>query len=99
MGLSHTAYCPLHKFSKEQIIPTVKEDFLREGVLQGYVHDEAAAFLGGVSGNAGLFSSAHDVALIHQMLLDKGVCGDRRYLSRATCELFLTMKSKIAVGD
>ena len=94
MGLSHTAYNPLRKFKKEQIIPTVKEDFLRGGMLQGYVHDEAAAFLGGVSGNAGLFSTAHDVALIHQMLLDKGVCGDRRYLSRATCELFMTMKSR-----
>ena len=94
MGLSHTAYNPLHKFKKEQIVPTVKEDFLRGGMLQGYVHDEAAAFMGGVSGNAGLFSTAHDVAAIYQMLLDKGVCGDRRYLSRATCELFMTMKSR-----
>ena len=94
MGLSHTAYRPLRKFNKEQIIPTVKEDFLRGGPLQGFVHDEAAALLGGVSGNAGLFSTAHDVALIYQMLIDKGICGDRRYLSRATCELFLSMKSK-----
>ena len=94
MGLSHTSYNPLRKFEKQQIIPTVKEDFLRGKMLQGYVHDEAAAFLGGVSGNAGLFSTAHDVALIHQMFLDKGVCGDRRYLSRATCELFMTMKSR-----
>ena len=94
MGLTHTAYNPLRKFKKEQIIPTVKEDFLRGNMLQGYVHDEAAAFLGGVSGNAGLFSTAHDVALIYQMLIDKGICGDRRYLSRATCELFLTMKSR-----
>ena len=94
MGLTHTAYNPLQKFKKEQIIPTVKEDFLRGKMLQGYVHDEAAAFLGGVSGNAGLFSTAHDVAMIYQMLLDKGVCGDRRYLSRATCELFMTMKSR-----
>ena len=94
MGLNNTAYNPLKKFNKEDIIPTVKEDFLRGNCLQGYVHDEAAAFLGGVSGNAGLFSTAYDVAKIHQMLLDKGVCGDRRYLSRATCQLFLTMKSR-----
>ena len=94
MGLRYTTYNPLRKFKKEQIIPTVREDFLRGKMLQGYVHDEAAAFLGGVSGNAGLFSTAHDVALIHQMLLDKGICGDRRYLSRATCELFLSMKSR-----
>ena len=94
MGLSHTAYNPLRKFKKEQILPTVKEDFLRGKILQGYVHDEAAAFLGGVSGNAGLFSTAREVAMIYQMLIDKGICGDRRYLSRATCELFLTVKSR-----
>lgn len=67
---------------------------LRGGPLQGFVQDEAAAFMGGVSGNAGLFSTAHDVARIAQMWLDKGICGDRRYLSRATCELFTTLKSR-----
>ncbi len=94
MGLVHTMYNPLKRYSKDEIIPTVKEDFLRKGPVHGYVHDEAAAMLGGVSGNAGLFSTAKEVATIYQMLLDKGVMGDRRYLTRATCELFLTMKSK-----
>ena len=94
MGLVHTMYNPLKRYSKDEIIPTVKEDFLRKGPVHGYVHDEAAAMLGGVSGNSGLFSTAKEVATIYQMLLDKGVMGDRRYLTRATCELFLTMKSK-----
>lgn len=94
MGLTHITYNPLRKFEKSQIVPTVKEDFLRKGPLQGYVHDEAAAFMGGVSGNAGLFAAARDVAQVYQMLLDKGVLGDRRYLTRATCELFLTVKAK-----
>lgn len=94
MGLTHTAYNPLRRFDKSQIVPTVAHDFLRGGELQGYVNDEIAAFMGGVSGNAGLFSTAHDVAVIFRMLLDKGVCGDRRYLSRATCELFIGMQSK-----
>ena len=93
MGLVHTLYNPLTKFPKEEIVPTVAEDFLRKGPVHGYVHDEAAALLGGVSGNAGLFSTAHDVAVIYQMLIDKGVMGDRRYLSRATCDMFLSMKS------
>ena len=93
MGLIHTSYNPLTRFDREDIVPTVEEDFLR-GPLQGYVHDEIAAFMGGISGNAGLFSNARDVAVIFQMLLDRGVCGDRRYLSRATCDLFLGMKSK-----
>lgn len=96
MGLMHTAYNPLRHFPKEQIVPTVEEDFLRKGRVQGFVHDEIAAFMGGVSGNAGLFSTAHDVGTIFQMLLDKGVCGDRRYLTRATCDLFLNMQSNIS---
>lgn len=94
MGLRHTAFLPLRKFKKAQIVPSVKEDLLRGGPLRGFVQDEAAAFMGGVSGNAGLFSTAHDVARIAQMWLDKGICGDRRYLSRATCELFTTLKSR-----
>jgi CubicO group peptidase (beta-lactamase class C family) len=85
---------PLRKFPKEQIVPSVETDFLRGGKLQGFVQDEAAAFMGGVSGNAGLFSTTQDVARIAQMWLDKGICGDRRYLSRATCELFTTLKSR-----
>lgn len=94
MGLRHTAFLPLRKFPKEQIVPSVETDFLRGGRLQGFVQDEAAAFMGGVSGNAGLFSTTQDVARIAQMWLDKGICGDRRYLSRATCELFTTLKSR-----
>lgn len=94
MGLSATMYCPLKRIPKKDIVPTVTSDFLRGTSLRGIVHDEAAAFMGGVSGNAGLFSTASDLGVIFQMLLDKGICGDQRYLSRATCELFTTMKSK-----
>lgn len=94
MGLTHTTYHPLKHFRPSEIVPTVQEDFLRGGPLCGYVHDEMAALQGGVSGNAGLFSTAREVGVIWQMLLDRGVCGDRRYLSRATCDLFITLKSK-----
>lgn len=92
MGLVHTMYNPLRRFNKDEIVPTVDEDFLR-GRVHGFVHDEAAALMGGVSGNAGLFSTAKEVAAIYQMLLDKGVAGDRRYFSRATCDMFINMKS------
>ena len=51
MGMEHTLYKPLERFAKEQIVPTVKQDYLRNRMtLQGYVHDEIAAFMGGVSG-------------------------------------------------
>lgn len=94
MKLERIAYQPLRKFKKEEIIPTVSKDFLRGSKpLQGFVHDEAAAFLGGVSGNAGMFSSAPEVAAIFQMLLNQGVYNHQRFLSKETCKLFTTMKS------
>lgn len=97
MGLVHTLYLPLRRFKKEDIVPTVKGDYLRKGdLLQGYVHDESAAFMGGVSGNAGLFSTAREVAKVYQMLIDGGVYGGKRYLSKETCDFFLTHTSKIS---
>lgn len=98
MKLSRLLYLPLRKYPKEQIVPTVKNDFLRRSpnALQGYVHDEAAAFFGGISGNAGLFGTAADVAAVYQMLLDGGMYKGRRFLSEATCQLFTTTTSKIS---
>ena len=60
------------------------------------MHDEAAAFFGGVSGNAGLFGSASEVAAVYQMLLNGGTYNGRRYLSEATCHLFTTATSNIS---
>lgn len=96
MQLSHTAYLPRRKFGREQIAPSAGQDFLRKGILQGYVHDEVAAFLGGVAGNAGLFSTAAEVAAVYQMLLDGGLYEGKRYVSEETCRLFTTQTSKIS---
>ncbi|MGL4518202.1 MAG: glycoside hydrolase family 3 N-terminal domain-containing protein [Phocaeicola sp.] len=97
LGLQHTSFNPLHKVAKEQIAPTTKSDYLRnDALLQGYVHDEAAAFLGGVSGNAGLFSNAAEVGTLFQLLLNEGVYNEKRYLSQETCNFFLNYRSKIS---
>jgi len=96
MGLAHTAYLPLRRFKKSEIVPSSVDDFLRKSVLQGFVHDESAAFQGGVSGNAGLFSNARDVAQVYQMLLNGGEIDGQRYLSKETCDLFTTEVSKIS---
>ena len=69
MGLERTGYLPLRRFPKSEIVPSSVDRFLRKTTLQGFVHDEAAAFQGGVSGNAGLFSNAREVAQVYQMLL------------------------------
>ena len=88
MNLNSICYLPLRNHSKDNIAPTLKKEELRTGIIQGWVNDPAAAFLGGISGNAGLFSTATDLANLYQMLLNKGELNGRRYLSTATCELF-----------
>lgn len=96
LGLKHTGYLPLRFLSKDEIVPSSVDSFLRKTVLQGFVHDESAAFLGGVCGNAGLFSTAEEVARIYQMLLNGGELEGKRYLSKETCKLFTTSVSKIS---
>ncbi|NDV93811.1 glycoside hydrolase [Dysgonomonas sp. 521] len=96
LGSTTTTYNPLTKFSKERIVPTEKDDFLRKQLVQGYVHDEGAAFMGGISGNAGLFSNANDIAKLYQMWLNKGTYGGEEYLSAKTCRLFMNTKSGIS---
>jgi len=94
MKLNHMAYLPLITHQKKVIAPTFIKDFLRNGVLQGYVQDPDAAFLGGVAGNAGLFATASDVAKVYQMLLNKGEMDGKRYLKEETCRIFTTITSK-----
>lgn len=96
MGLERTGYLPLRRFAKSEIVPSNKDRFLRKETLQGYVHDEASAFFGGLAGNAGLFSTAREVARVYQMLLNGGEIDGQRYLSKETCNLFTTEVSKIS---
>lgn len=88
LGANRTTYLPLHKFSKNQIVPTEKDTYYRNQLLQGYVHDMGAAMLGGVGGHAGLFANANDVGKIMQMYLQKGFYGGKRYLKAATIDKF-----------
>ncbi|MDR2916619.1 MAG: serine hydrolase [Tannerella sp.] len=96
IGTSAMTYNPLRKMDSTQIAPSEKDQFLRHQVVRGYVHDEAAAFQGGVSGNAGLFSNAEDLAKIAQLYLNNGIYGDERYISTKTCTLFTGSKSPIS---
>jgi len=95
MGLTRTGYLPLRR-AATAIIPSSIDRFLRKTTLQGFVHDESAAFQGGVSGNAGLFSNATEVARIYQMLLNGGELDGKRYLSPETCRVFTTTVSRIS---
>lgn len=90
MGMNHTTYKPLEKFSLGQIIPTEEDNYYRYQTVQGNVHDMAAAMQGGVSGHAGLFSNALDVAKMMQMYLQNGVYGNNRFFSEKTMNAFNT---------
>jgi len=76
------------QFDMERIIPTEVDSFFRMQTLQGVVHDEGAAMMLGVSGNAGLFSNARDLAKVYQMLLNDGTYAGEQYLKPTTVEEF-----------
>ena len=82
LGMRDTQYNPPETL-KPRIAPTETEDF-RGGQVWGVVHDETAWVLGGVSGNAGLFSSARDLAVFMQMLLNGGSYGGTQLIKPST---------------
>lgn len=79
LGMSRTTYKPLCKFPEEEIVPTEGNGKFRVGELTGYVNDQNAALLGGVSGHAGLFSTAIDLAKLMQLQLQLGTYGGTTY--------------------
>jgi beta-N-acetylhexosaminidase len=88
LGASTLGYLPLTRFDRKRIAPTENDRVWRKQLVQGYVHDPVAAMLGGVSGHAGLFSNANDLAKMMQMYLQKGEYGGKRYFSPETIDLF-----------
>jgi CubicO group peptidase (beta-lactamase class C family) len=88
LGAVSLRYNPLDHFPAYRIVPTEYDHNFRRQLVHGYVHDEAAAVLGGVSGNAGLFSTAGDLAKLMQMYLNGGEYGGRRYLSEEVLREF-----------
>ena len=93
LGSYHTLYRPLSRFPREQIAYTEVDTYLRRQHIHGYVHDELAAFSGGVQGNAGLFSNANDLAKLLQMWLNGGTYGGIKFYKPSTVETFTTQKS------
>ena len=96
LGAVTATFQPLRHFSVDLIPPTEDDPFFRRQHLRGYVHDEGAALFGGISGNAGLFSTAGDLAKLGQMWLNGGVYGGERLLSEETVKLFTTTRSSVS---
>lgn len=96
MGLQNTLFNPMKTrdgaegYIRAEIAPTEQDSSRQEhlGFIWGSVHDPNAYAMGGVSGHAGLFSTAAEVARLMQMLLNGGELDGRRYLNRKTIETF-----------
>ncbi len=86
LGMKSTTYNPPKRWLN-RIAPTEYDSTLGT-YIHGYVHDRNARALGGVSGHAGLFSTAHDLAVLMQMILNGGTYNGRRFFSKRTVELF-----------
>ena len=92
LGMKHSMYNP-PKAIWPEIAPTEFDSQLRHRMLQGEVHDENAFAIGGVSGHAGVFSTAPDLAVFCQMLLNGGVYAHQRILKRSTIAEFTAPES------
>lgn len=96
MNMLTTGYLPLTRFAKEKIVPTERDNFFRQQLLTGDVHDEGASMFGGIAGHAGLFSDAYDLAKLYQMLLNGGELNGKRFLKLETIRLFTAYQSRVS---
>ena len=82
------SYNPTLKYSTKNIAPTEIDEYFRYKEINGYVHDMAAAMLGGVSTHAGLFGNAINVAKVMQLYIQNGNYGNEQILKPETINLF-----------
>jgi len=88
MGAGSLCFNPLNWFPRDEIVPTEDDQIFRKQLVHGYVHDPRAAMLGGISGHAGLFGNALDLAKMLQMMLNRGEYGGERFIRSETVDLF-----------
>jgi CubicO group peptidase (beta-lactamase class C family) len=88
LGATTLSFNPARKFDLERIVPTETDDYFRMEQIHGEVHDEGAIMMEGVSGNAGLFSNANDLAKVWQMYLNGGYYGGTQFISEETLNEF-----------
>lgn len=96
---------PYSQFPYERIVPTEYDSLFRKSQIHGRVHDEGAAMLNGVSGHAGMFGNAVDLAKLLQMYLQDGEYGGTQYIDSTTIAEFTRCqycdgetKSRRAIG-
>jgi CubicO group peptidase (beta-lactamase class C family) len=88
LGATEIMYNPWRTMPLSRVVPTEQDNYFRQTLLHGFVHDETSGVMGGHSANAGLFANANDLAKLLQLYLQKGTYGGKRYFSSATFDLF-----------
>ncbi|MES2807537.1 MAG: serine hydrolase [Bacteroidota bacterium] len=96
LSMQTAGFLPLYRFPESQVVPSENDQVYRKSELVGYVNDPTAGLMGGVAGHAGLFGSANDVAILYQMLLNKGTYGGDTFFKPQTVELFTAKQSAIS---
>jgi len=92
LKMTSTEYRPGPEL-RDRIAPTEMDDILRHQLVRGEVHDENCYTMGGVCGHAGLFSSAGDLAVFAQMMLNHGKYGRKRVFQKRTVDLFTSRQN------
>lgn len=94
LGMQWTMFNPLQRSQsyRNRIPPTEVDTTYRNKTVRGQVHDERAYYLGGVAGHAGLFSTAHNLSIFSQMLLNEGRYGGREFISPETIQKFTELQ-------
>lgn len=88
LGASTLTFNPYQDYPADRIVPTEYDSLFRRQLLHGTVHDEGATMLGGVSGHAGLFGDANDLAKLMQLYLDDGEYADETLIKGHTVSKF-----------
>lgn len=84
LGASTLVYQADKHFPMDRIVPTEYDSLFRKTLIHGKVHDEGAALLDGISGHAGLFGNANDLAKLMQMYLQRGYYGGQQFIKEET---------------
>jgi len=82
IGAFNIVFNPYLKYSLSRLVPTENDTFFRRQQLQGTVHDENAAMLGGISGHAGLFATANDLLKLMELYRRMGEYGGEQLIER-----------------
>ena len=88
LKMKSTGFLPLQKTNLDNIAATEVDNYYRNELIRGAVHDEGASVMGGIAGHAGLFSNATDLAKMYLMLLNKGQWEGKQYLKPSTVEQY-----------